>query len=81
MPKELDVGECPSVASHVWRWFQALDRERDITDLGPRPLTSEKLLAWCTLRRRSFTAFELEAITRLDSLLLSGSFEEEESDD
>ncbi len=71
MPKELDVPECPPVVHYIWEWFCQLSNEREYTMDGPRGINSTGIRNWAGLRRITLTAFELEAITRLDRIYLS----------
>lgn len=78
-PRQLDTEDCPSVMKYIWDWFLELQEERGVDDMGrPLEFSSEKLLSWSRLQRVQLTAFELEAIKRLDRLFTSQKFEKEE---
>jgi hypothetical protein len=80
-PKELDVPECPREMEYVLEWFSELHQERGHDALGqPETISSEKLGWWCRLNRIALTAFELEAIRRLDQLFMSGKYDPPESE-
>lgn len=78
-PKQLDVPECPPEVEYILGWFYELHAERGTGALGdPEALSSEKLESWSRLNRITPSAFELEAIRRLDRLLLSKKYDEQE---
>jgi hypothetical protein len=39
--------------------------------MGPNPITSAEILAWCARRRISFDPFEHDILDQLDELYLS----------
>lgn len=64
---------------YILEMFLEVHLERDEDTLGrPKRLSSEKLEAWSRLHRLTLSAFELEAIRRLDALFMSQKFDKEE---
>lgn len=70
---------CPPELEYVLGWFYELHLERGKDVMGePLALSSEKLESWTRLERVTLSAFELEAIRRLDRLFMSRQYEKKE---
>jgi hypothetical protein len=64
---------------YILGWFNELHLERRDDMLGrPERLSSEKLESWSRLEGIRLTAFELDAIRRLDGLFISKKYDREE---
>jgi hypothetical protein len=70
---DLTPPDVPAEAGHVWRWFMDLNNGRQAGDL---PLTWEAVDAWARLTGRSLTAWEVDALRRMDTAWLRAGAEE-----
>jgi hypothetical protein len=60
----------PILLSHIWSAFIALSNSRTAGMSGVNPLTYEQIKAWKELTETPLTAWEVEAIKRLDVVYL-----------
>ncbi|HEY9819107.1 MAG TPA: hypothetical protein V6D20_25340 [Candidatus Obscuribacterales bacterium] len=69
-PKELMGPEFPSEVSHIWSAFILLNQSRTAGLNGPNPITYEQIKAWKELTETPISAWEIEAIRKLDTVFL-----------
>jgi len=69
-PKELDGPEFPELLSHIWSAFTILNNSRSVGFSGPNPISYGDIKAWMELTNTPLTAFEVEAVKRLDKVYM-----------
>jgi hypothetical protein len=69
-PKELDGPEFPELLSHIWSAFTILNGSRSIGFNGPNSISFGDIKAWMELTDTPLTAFEVEAIIKLDKVYM-----------
>lgn len=55
----------PAVA-YLWQWHMELERVRDVSQAGLRPITYSEIKAWAELTDRHVLPHEVEALVLLD---------------
>lgn len=70
---DLDPPEVPAAATYLWRWFMELNAGRQH---GDTPLTWGDFDAWARLTARRLTAWEVDALRRMDTAWLTAAAEE-----
>ena len=67
MPQELrEAPPFPSIAGHVWGWFQELQEGRSGNGFGPNPLSFAEIAAWASLTGRRPQPWEVRALKKID---------------
>jgi len=61
--------ELPEELEHIWNWFQKLHRRRQY-GFGANPLASSEIAAWASLSGWELSAFEFDALCRVDDAVL-----------
>jgi hypothetical protein len=69
-PKELDGPEFPELLSHIWSAFTILNSTRSVGFSGPNPISFGDIKAWMELTGTPLTAFEVDAVKRLDRVYM-----------
>jgi hypothetical protein len=69
-PKELDGPLFPELLAHIWSAFHVLNSARTVGFSGPNPITYGDIKAWMELTETPLTAFEVEAIRKLDKVYM-----------
>jgi len=76
-PPEAPVApNLPHELAYLWEWFLKLSRKRQ-SGMGPLPIASEEILAWCARQRVSFEPHEHDILDRLDDLYLSHQYKKD----
>lgn len=78
-PPELDGGDLPPEAAHVWSFFIALHRARGSNGMGPNPLSYSDIAAWSSLTGIIIRSSELEVLLDIDQAWLSSQAKKSES--
>lgn len=60
----------PMLISHVWSAFIVLSGSRSQGFNGPNPITYEQIKAWKELTETPISAWEVEAIKRVDAVYM-----------
>jgi hypothetical protein len=68
--------DLPHEIAYIWEWFKKLSRKRQ-SGMGPLPISSEEVLAWCARQRVSFEPHEHDILDRLDDLYLSHQYKKD----
>lgn len=66
----------PLELEYLWLLFLKLSRKRQ-NGMGPNPITSEEVLAWCIRQQVALTPSEHTVIDQLDDLFLSQQYKKE----
>ena len=73
MPKQLEPVEMPDCLHYLWSWFCELSGGRGYAEFGALPLTYSEIKAWAELTKTEPTAWEIEALKRIDRAYLTES--------
>lgn len=68
--------DLPHEIAYIWEWFKKLSRKRQ-SGMGPLPISSEEVLAWCARQRVNFEPYEHDILDRLDDLYLSHQYKKD----
>lgn len=68
--KDLDGPDFPTLVDHIWSAFISLSNSRTGGFSGPNPITYEQIKAWKELTDTPMTAWEVEAVKRLDGVYI-----------
>ena len=71
MPKQLEPVEMPDCLHYLWSWFCELSGGRGYAEFGALPLTYSEIKAWAELTKTEPTAWEIEALKRIDQAYLT----------
>jgi len=71
MPKQLEPVEMPDCLHYLWGWFCELSGGRGYAEFGALPLTYSEIQAWSQLTKSEPTAWEIEALKRIDRAYLT----------
>ena len=69
-PEALDGPDFPELMAHVWSAFISLSKTRTVGYSGPNPISYEQIKAWKELTETPISAWEIEAVNRLDAVYL-----------
>ena len=56
----------PDEISYLWVWFLELERQRDVSERGLKPLGYSEIMAWALLTDRHVRPHEVHALVSLD---------------
>lgn len=61
------VEDLPEETSYLWGFYLELDRTRQYSEFGPRPITFLDIQAWQNVRQVTLEGWEVDAILQLDN--------------
>ena len=71
MPSQLEPVDMPECLLYLWQWFCELSGGRGYTENGPAPLAYSEIQAWSQLIKSEPTAWEVEALKKIDRVYLT----------
>ena len=71
MPEQLKPAIMPDCLHYLWGWFCELSGARGYAEFGALPLTYSEIRAWAELTKTSPTAWEIDALKRIDRAYLT----------